>query len=82
MTDKCTIPDCKNDCFGDHKECVLHCDKGTYQDDKRENVLSVFYDELIEYILDIAKTDLICRDFIKTILTGKSVDKEIAQQKK
>lgn len=53
MSDKCNIEGCNRDCFQDSNQCILHCEKHAYQFDIDNSVLSKFYNELIEYIVDI-----------------------------
>lgn len=50
MTEKCNIQDCKNDCYEDHQECVLHCDKNTNDSDQ---LLHDFYDKLQDLIIRV-----------------------------
>ena len=49
---KCIEEGCSNKVFNTFNKCALHCEKQSYQDDRRSGLLQEFYNLLREYIAD------------------------------
>lgn len=52
MSQICSFEDCERVVFKNRQECVLHCEKKDYSSDWKDGVLSNFYKELIDYIIN------------------------------
>lgn len=71
----CIVENCELPQVTGQKECILHCPKKEYQDDKRNGILNLFYSELIVYILKYlknhsSKTQNFREEQIREYLTG------------
>lgn len=51
MDKKCKIDGCDNEIYGNFEECVLHCEKHIFEENK-EKILKEFYDKLRSYTVD------------------------------
>jgi uncharacterized protein YjbI with pentapeptide repeats len=67
---QCNQDNCSLDVFQDRDECVLHCMKEDYQDDKRIGILPSFYEQILNYIVDntCANSDDISANDLKSFL--------------
>lgn len=54
MKNTCSNDECKKDVFEHRDECVLHCEKERYSEDRYKGVLSSFYDALVDYVVELA----------------------------
>lgn len=53
MSQKCKNQDCNRECFINSDQCVLHCEKKSYSEDRdNHSILYKFNQELIDYIIN------------------------------
>jgi len=63
----CSVKDCDNSNFDNEDRCSLHCEKTNYQKDRCSKLLSNFYNNFIDYIIEeiFEDTDLLNEKFSK-----------------
>ena len=71
---KCKITDCDRQTFEDNDTCILHCIKGDYQDDKNKDILNLFNNELVKYIVENIKESV-----FPSLFKGSSYENNIEQ---
>ncbi len=48
----CNMDKCERDIYRNNDKCILHCIKNDYQKDRHSGLLSSFYNEFINYIIE------------------------------